>query len=250
MSGSGRVHYETGARINATCCGGIGVVRRRVAKLALAREIDTRLNLLERHRPYHESDHVLDIPSPTAASDFTRRFGEADVIGLMEAIDAVRPKLWQRGRRDLPGPVAERGRRAAPAPTLGQKTEGMDVAYEGVWGYPPLIVSLASTGEVLSTVHRPGNAVSHDVAAGWMDKAIDLVATHSRAGMCARGSGLPVHRQRGPLERDGGFHLQLRCSADARDARRGAGTRARGSASSAGRAIPPGRGRHAGSGQT
>ena len=186
MSGSGRVHYETGARINATCCGGIGVVRRRVAKLALAREIDTRLNLLERHRPYHESDHVLDIPSPTAASDFTRRFGEADVIGLMEAIDAVRPKLWQRGRRDLPGPVAERGRRAAPAPTLGQKTEGMDVAYEGVWGYPPLIVSLASTGEVLSTVHRPGNAVSHDVAAGWMDKAIDLVATHAERA-CARG---------------------------------------------------------------
>ena len=37
------------------------------------------------------------IPSPTAAGDFTRRFGKADVIELQECINAVRPRLWRPG---------------------------------------------------------------------------------------------------------------------------------------------------------
>ena len=59
--GSGKVRYEIGARINATSCGGTGVIRRLVSKLGLAGEIDGRLGLLKRHLPYHESDHVLNI---------------------------------------------------------------------------------------------------------------------------------------------------------------------------------------------
>ena len=38
MFGSGRVRYESGARINAMSYGGIGVVRRLVSKLGLAGE--------------------------------------------------------------------------------------------------------------------------------------------------------------------------------------------------------------------
>ena len=85
---------------------GAGKVRRElVSKLGLAGEINRRL---KRHLPYHESDHVLNIaynllcggtaqqrgalgakviPSPTAAGDFTRRFGEGGVIELQ--IDPV-----------------------------------------------------------------------------------------------------------------------------------------------------------------
>ena len=55
------MRYEIGARINAMSYGGIGVVRRLVAKLGLAGEIDGRLELLKRHLPYHESDHVLNV---------------------------------------------------------------------------------------------------------------------------------------------------------------------------------------------
>lgn len=218
MFGADRVHYEIGARINAMSFGGIGAVRRLVSKLGLAREIDGRLKLLKRHLPYHESDHVLNIaynllcggtrledlgslrhnvaymdalgaeliPSPTAAGDFTRRFTEADVIELMECINAVRPRLWRGRGRELLGPVAYIDVDGTLAPTLGTKKAGMDMAYKGVWGYHPLVVSLANTGEVLYLVNRPGNAVSHRGAAEWIDRAVGLVAPHAER-VCVRG---------------------------------------------------------------
>ncbi|WP_420635556.1 IS1380 family transposase [Candidatus Palauibacter sp.] len=215
---AGGLHYEIGARTSAMSYGGIGAVRRLVSKLGLAREMDRRLELLRRHLPYHESDHVLNIaynllcggtrledlgglrhdaaymdalgaeliPSPTAAGDFTRRFSESDVIELMECINAVRPKLWRGRGRDLLGPVAYVDVDGTLAPTLGKKKAGMDMSYKGVWGYHPLVVSLANTGEVLYLVNRPGNAVSHRGAAAWIDKALALVSPHV-PGVCVRG---------------------------------------------------------------
>ena len=216
--GADRVHYEIGARINAMSFGGMGAIRRLVSKLGLAREIDGRLELLKRHLPYHESDHVLNIaynllcggsrledlgslrhnvaymdaldaeviPSPTAAGDFTRRFAEADVIELMECINAVRLRLWRGRGRELLGPVAYIDVDGTPATTLGKKKGGMDMAYKGVWGYHPLVVSLANTGEVPYLVNRPGNAVSHRGAAEWIDRAVTLVAPHAER-VCVRG---------------------------------------------------------------
>ena len=218
MFGVGKVSYEIGARISAMSFGGIGVVRRLVAKLGLAWEVDDRLKLLKVHLPYQESDHVLNIaynmlcggtrledlgalrnnvaymdalgaaliPSPSAAGDFTRRFAGADVIELMEGINTVRPQLWEGRGRDLLGPVAYLDVDGTLAPTLGEKKEGMDMAYKGVWGYHPLIVSLANTGEVLYLVNRPGNAVSHRGAAEWIDRAIGLVAPYAER-VCVRG---------------------------------------------------------------
>jgi hypothetical protein len=62
----------------------------------------------------------------------------------------------------------------------------MDISYKGIWGYAPLLITLANTREVLYVVNRPGNAPSHADAAAWIDKAIALVAPHSKR-VCVRG---------------------------------------------------------------
>jgi hypothetical protein len=41
--------------------GGIGAIHLMGQRLGLAKEIDGRLQLLKRHLPYHESDHVLNL---------------------------------------------------------------------------------------------------------------------------------------------------------------------------------------------
>ena len=234
--GAGRVHYEVGARVNAMSYGGIGVMRRLASKLGLVREVNARLKALKRHLPYHESDHVLNIafnvlcggtrlqdieslrnnaaymdalgaetiPSPTAAGDFTRRLGEEGVTGLMDGINAVRPQLWRGRGRDLLAPVAYVDVDGTVAPTLGDKKEGMDRSYKGVWGYHPLVVSLANTGEVLYLVNRPGNVVSHSGAAEWIGRAVALVSPHVER-VCVRGDtdfSLTAHFDRWSEEAD------------------------------------------------
>ena len=41
--------------------GGIGAVHQMVVRSGLVKEIDGNLDLLKRHVPYHESDHILNI---------------------------------------------------------------------------------------------------------------------------------------------------------------------------------------------
>ena len=218
MFTTGKVHYEIGASTDVMSYGGIGAVHRMVTQLGLVEKIDQELELLKVHLPYHESDHVLNlaynvlcggtrledierlrhdvaymtalgadlIPDPTTAGDFCRRFTEADVIRLMECINAVRPKLWQGRGRDLLGEVSYLDVDGTLAPTLGERKQGMDISYKGIWGYAPLIVSLANVREVLYVVNRPGNVPSHTDAPRWIDKAIDDVEPYAKR-ICVRG---------------------------------------------------------------
>ena len=52
--------------------------------------------------------------------------------------------------------------------------DGIDTAYNGVWGYHPLVISLANTKEVLRLKNRPGNRPSHEGAAALLDECIAL----------------------------------------------------------------------------
>lgn len=200
------MHYEMAERVAAVNCGGIGAMHLMVQRLGLVEDIDSHLHLLKVHLPYHESDHVLNIaynilaggvrledieqrrqdesflngldaqriPDPTTAGDFTRRFSEADIVTLQECFNRSRQALWKvqpegflkEAFLDVDGTIAG---------TYGECKEGIGLSYKGIWGYAPLIVSLANTKEVLYLINRPGQSASHSGSVEWIDRAADLV---------------------------------------------------------------------------
>jgi len=207
MLQGGNLHYEMAERTGAVGCGGVGVIHTLVQRLGLVQEIDEHLHLLKVHLPYHESDHVLNfaynilaggvrmedielrrqdenflnglgaqrLPDPTTAGDFTRRFTPETILTLQECLNRNRQRVWEQQPEgflaeaylDVDGTIAGTG---------GECKAGIGLSYQGIWGYHPLVVSLANTKEVLYLVNRPGNAVSHEDSVAWIDRAIALVA--------------------------------------------------------------------------
>ena len=55
------VQYERAKRTRGLAAGGIGAMHLLAQRVGLVEAIDQRLHLLKYHRPYHESDHVLNI---------------------------------------------------------------------------------------------------------------------------------------------------------------------------------------------
>jgi len=230
MLAARNIQYEMADRTRAISCGGVGAFHVLAQRVGLVKALDRRLHLLKVHLPYHESDHVLNlaynsltggtalgditlrrtdeayldalgaerIPAPTTAGDFARRFAEADVVRLLDTVNELRPKLWRRRLSRAERRLAVVEADGLVAPTTGECKEGMDMAYNGVWGYHPLLVSLANTGEPLYLVNRPGNRPSHEGAAAWLDRAARLVRG-AFAKVCFRGDtdfALTVHFDR------------------------------------------------------
>jgi len=206
MFAGSNIYYEMADKAQGMGCGGIGAIHLLSQKIGLVDQLNEKVSVLKRHLPYHESDHVLNvaynimaggvrledielrrqdecfldglgaqrIPDPTTAGDFTRRFEPQDIMDLMDAINEARQRVWKEQPEgflskaviDVDGTIAR---------TLGECKGGMDISYKGIWGYAPLILTLANTKEVLYLVNRPGNAASHAGAGPWIDRAIALV---------------------------------------------------------------------------
>ena len=205
MMTASNIHYEISDRIKAISPGGLGAIHLMAQRLGLVRDLNDNLHLLKRHQPYFESDHVLNIaynllaggsrlehlevrrndevyldalgatriPDPTTAGDFCRRFTEPDVVRLMDTVNETRLRAW----KEQPADFFEEAFIDADgtlAPSGGVCKQGVDIAYDGTWGYHPLVVSLANTAEPLYLVNRSGNRPSHEQADIYYDKAAAL----------------------------------------------------------------------------
>ena len=200
------ITYGLSERVKATAHGGLGVIAQIVNSTGLAAEIDRSVKLLKAHRPYHESDHVLNLaynalcggqrldsielrrcnrvlldglgvaslPDPTTAGDFCRRFDAGTVDALQDAINRARVSVWQRQPQSFLEQTAIIDADASLVTTDGETKEGMDISYKGTWGYSALVVSLANTQEPLYLALHGANRPSHEGAVGYYDKAIAL----------------------------------------------------------------------------
>lgn len=200
------IHYVVADRVLGLGCGGIGVIHQLARRTGLVDAIDQRVQVLKVHLPYQESDHVLNIaynvlaggkclenlellrndeaylnalgasrvPDPTTAGDFCRRFeSEEQILTLMEAVNDVRLKVWkQQDASFFEQAILDAD--GILAPTTGECKAGMDIGYNGMWGFHPLLVSLANTKETLYLLNRSGNRPSHERADEYLDKAVNL----------------------------------------------------------------------------
>ena len=203
------IRYELAERTRVVSMGGLGLIHTLVMKLKLPALLNGAVGgLLKRHLPYWESDHILALcynvltggkplqdlnrlrqdevsldalgvirlPAPSTAGDFLRRFTSLRwILRLQEAINQARLKVWQRQ------PAAFRQQATVDVDGTHLETdaecmEGIDYcAYKQLWGYGPLLITLAETREVLYVVNRSAAAPSHQDAPTWIDRTLALV---------------------------------------------------------------------------
>ena len=220
MLAGGNEHFEVSRRIRTTSFGGIGLLHRMVRQIGLPDLIDEQVKVFRGPSPYRVSDHVLNLaynvacggrtlddlelrrcdeafmdalgamrlPDPTTAGDFLRRFGRGEIDDLSEAINLARARVWKEQEAsffdlaviDVDGTIVG---------TNGECKEGMDLSYKGIWGFAPLLLSLANTGEILYTRNRPGNRPSHDGCFEYLDPAVDVVRDGGFKRVRLRGDG-------------------------------------------------------------
>jgi hypothetical protein len=203
MFTASNIHYELGERGGGLSAGGIGAMLLLARRTGLIRDLDRKLHLLERHLPYHESDHVLNIalnllaggrrlehierlrndesyldalgavriPDPTTEGDFCRRFAEADILTLMDIFNETRLRVWGQQPPEFFAEAVLDADGTIVA-TDAECKRGVDIASNGTWGYHPLVISLANTAEPLYLVNRSGDRPSHERAGAYLDKAI------------------------------------------------------------------------------
>ena len=201
--------YSLSEKTRAISCGGIGLVDKLVKSIDLPKMIDEKIRLLRRHKPYFESDHILNmayniicggtclediellrnnisymdaigagrIPDPTTAGDFLRRFEEEDIRKLMDVFNEANTIIWEKALNNENRKYCILDVDGKIQSTYGECKEGMDISYKGDWGFSTLAITEATTGAHLYVVNRPGNALSQEGSDKWIDRSIETVKT-------------------------------------------------------------------------
>jgi len=188
---------------------GVVIARDLIKRLGIAETIDRNLSLLQRHKPYGESDHVLNIvynfltggeklldierlqeeksflkvlgaesiPDPTTAGDFLVRFSDADIDKFQESLDQAQDNAFfllekkkkQRVTIDSDSSIYE---------VYGSKKEGADYSYNKKWSYNGLHMTLAEIGDIVYQELREGNRYSSDGVKDVLPGTIERLQKH------------------------------------------------------------------------
>ena len=184
-------------------------MRNLISKLDVASTIDSGVSVLKRHKPYFESDHILNfvynfltggetlndierlqeakgflrilgtesIPDPTTAGDFLVRFHERDIADFQDSLDKMQDaafSLLDRKRKDR----ATIEQDSSIHKVYGEKKEGADYAYENTYSYIAQYVTLAETGDVLHQDLREGNCYGSQGVSKILPGLLDRVSKH------------------------------------------------------------------------
>lgn len=188
---------------------GIVPVRNLIKKLDIASILDGNVSVLKRHKPYFESDHILNfvynfltggevindierlqetegmtrilgtesIPDPTTAGDFLVRFGKEHIDTFQDSLVQIQDaafSLLDRKKKE----TATIEHDSSIHEVYGQKKEGADYAYENTYSYNVQYVTLAETGDVLHQELREGNRYSSYGLAEILPGILDRVGKH------------------------------------------------------------------------
>ena len=197
-------------RRKSTSYGGIGLAHSLVKQLGLAEEIDKELHIFKQYHDYSESDHILlqvynlysggerledvrnirnnkgiknllktgNIPSPSTAGDFLRRFVEDDIWLLQEIKLRKSQQVWEiNGSKrktitvDTDSTIKE---------LYGQCQDGADFSHNGKWSYHPELITISELNEIIAVKNRPGNVVSGDGVAEMLGKVYPALTSSFR----------------------------------------------------------------------
>lgn len=188
---------------------GVIIVRNLIKRLGIAETIDQNLSLLQRHKPYSESDHVLNIvynfltggeklldierlqeegsflkllgvesiPDPTTAGDFLVRFSDADIDVLQGSLEQAQDNALFLLEKKKKGRVTIDSD-SSIYEVYGRKKEGADYSYNKKWSYNGLHMTLAETGDIVYQELREGNKYSSEGVKEVLPRTIERLQKH------------------------------------------------------------------------
>jgi hypothetical protein len=188
---------------------GVVPVRNLIDRLDIASTLDENISVFKRHKPYFESDHILNfvynfltggetindierlqeaegflkilgtesIPDPTTAGDFLARFKKEDIQSFQRAIEQIQDTAFGL-LRSKKKEIATIEHDSSIHQVYGEKKTGADYAYDNTYSYQVQYVTLAETGDVLHQELREGNRYSSYQVAEILPGLFDRVAKH------------------------------------------------------------------------